>query len=97
MADILIGIDLGATNVRVGAFTTAGELLHVDQTEIDASAGPEEGLERIAGVVQRVLSAVEGSRPLGLGVPWTRKDCSKPGGVCCEFAGKLARTTANSL
>jgi glucokinase len=59
--EIVIGVDLGATTVRAGAFTPQGELLVVQQTEIKARRGPEAGLQRIIRLIEQVLQ--EASQP----------------------------------
>ena len=71
--EIVVGVDLGATAVRAGAYTPQGELLVVQQTEIKARRGPEAGLERIIRLIEQVLH--EASQPetgavrlLGIGV-----------------------------
>ena len=53
---VLIGVDLGGTNVRAGAFSLEGELLHSEVTEIDAIKGPEAGLTRIRGLIASVIA-----------------------------------------
>ena len=68
MAGILIGVDLGATMVRAGAFTPAGEMLAVDQTEIQARRGPKIGFERICDLIVRLLQALPTSERQLLGV-----------------------------
>jgi glucokinase len=70
MAGVLIGVDLGATMVRAGAFTPQGEMLVVDQREIQAQRGPEIGFERICILIERLLHDrdLEGARFLGVGV-----------------------------
>jgi glucokinase len=49
-----IGIDLGGTNVRAGAVTTAGQLLASSETPINAPDGPEVGLKRIINLIEQV-------------------------------------------
>jgi glucokinase len=70
MSEILIGVDLGATMVRAGAFTPEGEMLAVDQVEIEARHGPELGFKRICGLVENLLinTGLPGSPLLGVGV-----------------------------
>jgi glucokinase len=68
LAEILIGIDLGATNVRVGALTPSGEMLYVDETELDAEGSSQTGLELIARMVTLVMAQTAGARLLGLGI-----------------------------
>jgi glucokinase len=70
MSGILIGVDLGATMVRAGAFTRQGERLAVDQVEIEARRGPEQGFQKICSLVQNLLSKTvqPGAQLLGVGV-----------------------------
>lgn len=70
MAGILIGVDLGATMVRAGAFTPAGEMLAIDQVEIRAHDGPKIGFERICGLIERLLrlDALARAQLMGVGV-----------------------------
>ena len=68
MDPIVIGIDLGGTNVRVGVVTPSGELLTADKAPIKARRGPQYGLTRIIELVEQVRSRT-GDRPLlGIGV-----------------------------
>ncbi len=55
---ILIGIDLGGTNVRAGAFTSAGELIHANDTLIQAARGPQAGLDTIHRLVADVINKI---------------------------------------
>lgn len=52
---VTIGIDLGGTFVRVGAFTDGGELLAVTQAEIEAARSPEYGLGLIMSLIAGLL------------------------------------------
>jgi glucokinase len=61
----VIGIDLGATMLRGGAFACGtgesglqGELLAVEQCELFAIQGPQAGLERIAALVESLAAKV---------------------------------------
>lgn len=65
---VVIGIDLGATTVRLGAFDSAGHLLQSSQGEINASAGPEKGLERIANLVEQLKVECTAGRLRGIGI-----------------------------
>jgi glucokinase len=56
---ILIGIDLGGTNVRAGAVTKDGHLLHWKDGPIEASRGPETGLQTISRLVDEVKAQVD--------------------------------------
>lgn len=51
---ILIGIDLGGTNVRAGVVTSGGRLLHWKEAPIKAFRGPEVGLKTITGLADGV-------------------------------------------
>ena len=64
---ILIGIDLGGTNVRAGAISWDGQLLNWQETPIEAMRGPEAGLLTITQLVDDVI--VKADRPVAaLGV-----------------------------
>lgn len=65
---IYIGVDLGGTNVRAGAITPAGVLLASQTAPIDALAGPEAGLGKIAGLIEAVSAAATGRPLLGIGI-----------------------------
>lgn len=65
---ILVGIDLGGTNVRVGAVTTAGELIASQDCPIEAQQGPQAGMEKIAGLITRVATEAGGRlQAIGIG------------------------------
>ncbi|MHB1481255.1 MAG: ROK family protein [Bellilinea sp.] len=68
MEPIVIGVDLGGTNVRVGAVTAAGKLLASDKTPIKAQRGPQYGLERIINLIEQVRANAGGAPLLGIGV-----------------------------
>ena len=66
--NILVGIDLGGTNVRVGAVTTAGELVASQECPIEARQGPQPGMEKIAGLITRVTTEAGGRlQAIGIG------------------------------
>ena len=64
---ILIGIDLGGTNIRAGAVTSDGQLLNWKDAPIEAARGPEAGLQAITRLVDEVI-AQAGQPVLALGV-----------------------------
>jgi glucokinase len=64
---ILIGIDLGGTNVRAGALTSDGQLLNWKDTLIEAARGPAAGLRTIARLADEVI-AQAGQPVLAVGV-----------------------------
>lgn len=75
MMDIVIGVDIGGSVVRVAAINTQGELLALRESPIEARRGPQAGLERIAGMIEELLrdESVEGAaqttflRGIGIG------------------------------
>jgi glucokinase len=75
--DIVIGIDIGGTLVRVGAVDTQGKLLALRESPIEARRGPQAGLERIAALIEELLheEAVAGAagttKLLGIGIGCT--------------------------
>lgn len=65
---IIIGVDLGGTNVRVGAVTPAGALVASQECPIEARQGPQAGMEKIAGLVTRVADEAGGRlQAIGIG------------------------------
>ena len=64
---IFIGIDLGGTNVRVGAVTPDGGLVASEEGLIEARQGPEAGVERIASLITRVTNEA-GARLQAIGI-----------------------------
>jgi glucokinase len=65
---IIIGIDLGGTNVRVGAMTIVGELVASHECPIQARQGPKAGVEKIAGLITRVTDEAGGRlQAIGIG------------------------------
>ena len=64
---ILIGVDLGGTNVRVGAITPDRELLSYQDMLIEARQGPERGVQRVSDLISAVSNDVK--RPIsGIGI-----------------------------
>ncbi|MCS7249265.1 MAG: ROK family protein, partial [Anaerolineales bacterium] len=65
----LVGIDLGGTNVRVGAVSVQGEILAWVESLIEAKQGPQAGLARIRSLIEQVLGETRGLplRAIGIG------------------------------
>lgn len=64
---IAIGVDLGGTHVRVGAFDSAGQLLSQNEAGI-ASIGPDKGLSIIEQLIHERLDSINSPIPLGIGI-----------------------------
>lgn len=64
---ILIGMDLGGTNLRAGAVTLDGQLLYWQDARIEAARGSEAGLQTIKQLVSEILAEVD-QPPVALGV-----------------------------
>lgn len=64
---IAIGIDLGGTLVRVGAFDLEGQLIGQNEASI-ASVPPESGLRLIEHLIQATADSVNASSLLGIGI-----------------------------
>jgi glucokinase len=62
-----IGIDLGGTNVRVGALTPDARMLAFRDAPIEARQGPQAGIEKIAGLIETVCAGAD-VRPLAIGI-----------------------------
>lgn len=67
---IAIGMDIGGTHVRVGAFDTGGHLLGQQEAGI-ASIGPDNGLRLIGQLIHQLLNSVNSSTLLGIGIGCT--------------------------
>jgi len=67
---IAIGMDIGGTHVRVGAFDRAGQLLGQNEASI-ASIGPDNGLRLIEQLIHEMLDSVQTSSLLGIGIGCT--------------------------
>ncbi len=66
--EFVIGMDLGATRIRLGAFQPDGALISSLEGEIRAEEGPDAGLERIASLVENLLHQAELDRRCLLGI-----------------------------
>lgn len=67
MGDIVAGIDLGGTHVRVGVFETDGKMVRVLQQPIEAHLGGEAGVRRILNLVGQAVQE-SGGRLIGIGM-----------------------------
>ncbi len=68
MQDMVVGVDLGGTNIKAGAVSSGGEMLFRSRMSTDASAGPERVADRIGMAVRDCLEGVEGGRERTAGV-----------------------------
>ena len=67
---IAVGVDIGGTHVRVGAFDSAGQLLGQNEAGI-ASIKPESGLSLIEQLIHETLDSVNAQSLLGIGIGCT--------------------------
>lgn len=67
---VAVGVDIGGTLVRVGAFDGEGQLLGQKEAGI-ASVGPRNGLRLIEELIQQTLDSVKAKALLGIGVGCT--------------------------
>ncbi len=56
MGEILVGIDLGGTNVKVGCFDSALKLIDKASAATEADMGPEAVVERIGRTTENILA-----------------------------------------
>ena len=68
MEKAIIGIDLGGTIVRAGAFDSQGKLLVVHETPIEAARGPEFGLRKIQELIEQVSAECGTKSLIGIGI-----------------------------
>ena len=71
MDKVIVGIDLGGTIVRAGAFDSQGKLLAVQETPIEAKRGPEFGLRKIQELIDQVLAESVAKSLIGIGIGCT--------------------------
>lgn len=66
-----IGVDLGGTNLKVGAVSTKGEVLFRTEAPSDVKGGRDALLKKILNVIEETRHMVKGKRlsGIGLGVP----------------------------
>lgn len=67
-ATMVVGIDIGGTNVRAAAFDFSGKMLGHLQVPIEAAQGPAIGLARIASLIRDVCRAHPDYSLAGIGV-----------------------------
>lgn len=65
---VVVGVDLGATNVRVGLFDPQGRTLEMQEKPLDAHKGPETGIRLTIELIEQVLSARPAAPLQGIGV-----------------------------
>jgi glucokinase len=68
MDKVVIGVDLGGTIVRAGAFDKQGTLLAVRETPIEAARGPESGLRKMQGLIEQVWAESGAETLVGIGI-----------------------------
>lgn len=68
MERVIVGVDLGGTIVRAGAFSSQGKLLLVHERPIEAARGPESGLRKIQGLIEQVLAEAGTKSLIGIGI-----------------------------
>jgi glucokinase len=68
MDKIVIGVDLGGTFVRAGAFDEQGSMLIVRETPIKAARGPEPGLRKIQELIEQVRAESDVHSLFGIGI-----------------------------
>jgi len=68
MRDIVVGVDLGGTNIKAGTVRSDGEVLFRCRMSTEASKGPQAVVGRIVQAIQECLAGVEGGRERTAGV-----------------------------
>ena len=91
MQDIVIGVDLGGTNIKAGAVSADGKVLYRCRRSTDAFAGPDAVADRIADAARECADSVyEGvGRASGVGIGSPGLIDSRAGDVALatNFAG----------
>lgn len=65
---VVVGIDLGGTNVRAGALDPQGRILSWAEAPIEAARGPRAGIGRISALIEQTLHAVGTVELRGIGI-----------------------------
>jgi len=88
MAEVVIGVDLGGTNIKAGALGADGAVLARRRLSTNREGGPEAVADRIAEAAQACLERIEGGRGgvagVGIGSPGT-----------IDFEGGVVRFSPN--
>lgn len=66
--DVVVGVDLGGTNVRTAVYDTEGAILSRHQALIEAARGPEAGLGHISDLIETVLRDAEPASLQAIGI-----------------------------
>ena len=67
MSDIYAAVDLGGTNIKAALANADGNIIAEDKIPTESQEGPEAVLERIAGLVRRLIETA-GQSPVALGM-----------------------------
>ena len=67
-AHLVLTLDLGATNFRVALVKADGEVLRQHRDSTNSDSGPEQGMRRIKEAARDMLSDIDRSPVLGMGV-----------------------------
>ncbi len=91
MQDIVIGVDLGGTNIKAGAVSTDGKVLYRCRRSTDAFAGPDAVADRIADAAREcvgsVSEAVGRASGVGIGSPGLIDSRAGVVALATNFAG----------
>jgi len=68
MSKVVVGVDLGGTVLRAGAFDAQGNMLAVRETPIEAAHGPESGLRKMQGLIEQVWTDSGAGSLVGIGI-----------------------------
>jgi glucokinase len=68
MKQVVVGVDLGGTIVRAGAFDPQGNMLCAREVPIEAAHGPEPGLKKIQSLIEQVRAETGADGLVGIGI-----------------------------
>jgi glucokinase len=68
MDKVVVGVDLGGTILRAGAFDAQGKMLVVRETPIEAARGPKSGLRKMQRLIEQVWAESEAKSLAGIGI-----------------------------
>lgn len=65
---VVVGVDLGGTMVRAGAFDLQGKMLLARQAPVEAQRGPDFGMRKIQTLIEQVLQESAAGPLAGVGI-----------------------------
>lgn len=65
--DVVAGVDLGGTHIRVGMFEPSGQVVEIREERLPVKRTPDSGVEAVVGLIEQLLSVHSNTRLTGIG------------------------------